>query len=140
MQQNSLNKGSEYLVPEYNLFDYGVFATASKSLGNWDVSGGFRFDTRNEKGKDLFLDENDQQITYPAENASHRFSAFNSTFRGTSGSIGVNGRLCHRLYQVEPFARFQGPKYCRVRIDGVHEGTFRYEIGDPDLKPKPVTS
>jgi iron complex outermembrane receptor protein len=137
MQQNSLNKGSEYLVPEYNLFDYGVFATASKSLGNWDVSGGFRFDTRNEKGKDLFLDENDQQITYPAENASHRFSAFNSTFRGTSGSIGVTWQIMPSLYTKLNLSRgFRAPNIAELGSNGVHEGTFRYEIGDPDLKPE----
>jgi iron complex outermembrane recepter protein len=33
MWQNSQNKGTEFLVPEYNLFDFGVFAILNKKIG-----------------------------------------------------------------------------------------------------------
>ena len=35
MYQNSLNKGVEFLIPDYNLFDIGVFALAKKSWYKW---------------------------------------------------------------------------------------------------------
>ena len=46
MYQRSLNKGSEFLIPEYNLFDIGAFALVSKNIGALDISGGLRIDRR----------------------------------------------------------------------------------------------
>ena len=42
MQQTSQNKGIEFIVPEYNLFDIGGFAIVKKSYGKLDISSGIR--------------------------------------------------------------------------------------------------
>ena len=55
MYQNSLNKGAEYLVPEYRLYDAGVFAIVKKSWGKLNLSGGLRFDNRSQTGDALYL-------------------------------------------------------------------------------------
>lgn len=44
MGQKSDNLGDEYLIPAYGLFDAGLFATATKTLGAWTLSGGVRAD------------------------------------------------------------------------------------------------
>src|SRR5579871_730964 len=44
--QNSKNKGTLLLIPEYNLFNIGAFAIATKKIGNLNISGGIRYDTR----------------------------------------------------------------------------------------------
>ena len=46
MGQKSLNLGDEFLIPDYALFDAGVYATVSKALARWNLSGGLRFDYR----------------------------------------------------------------------------------------------
>ena len=46
MFQASDNLGEEVLIPAYNLFDAGVFATGSKQLGLFHLSGGLRGDVR----------------------------------------------------------------------------------------------
>ena len=46
MYQRSENLGDEYLIPSYVLFDAGVFATAVREIGKWNLSGGLRFDNR----------------------------------------------------------------------------------------------
>ena len=53
MRQQSENRGTEFLVPEYTLFDFGVYAIASKRIGKLDISGGLRYDTRSEDGHSL---------------------------------------------------------------------------------------
>ena len=46
MWQRSLNLGEESLIPEYKLFDIGGYATVSKSINQWTLNGGLRFDHR----------------------------------------------------------------------------------------------
>ena len=57
MGQRSINLGEEYLIPDYALFDAGVYVTASKILGRWNLSGGLRFDYRYLAAKGLIEDD-----------------------------------------------------------------------------------
>ena len=56
MKQNSQNRGTVFLVPEYNLFDVGAFVTAMKTIKKLSISGGFRYQLRNLKGNDFYTD------------------------------------------------------------------------------------
>ncbi|MBC7867561.1 MAG: TonB-dependent receptor plug domain-containing protein, partial [Gloeobacteraceae cyanobacterium ES-bin-316] len=53
MQQNNENKGVEQLVPDYNLFDAGVYAYTRKQIDNVTLSGGLRFDSRSIDASNL---------------------------------------------------------------------------------------
>ena len=112
MWQQSLNLGEESLIPEYKLFDFGVYATVSKSLNNLTLNGGLRFDNRH--------------------------LAFNSrNFSGVTGSIGAVWNANEHLNLRLNIARgFRAPNMSELGSDGIHEGTLRYEIGNPDLKPE----
>jgi iron complex outermembrane receptor protein len=124
MYQQSLNKGIEFLVPAYNLFDVGLFALTKKTFGKFDVSGGLRFDNRHEHGDDLYD---------PA--AYHRFTAFTDDFKGISGSLGASYRMNKILHFKLNLSRgFRAPSINELASNGVHDGTLRYEIGNPDLK------
>ncbi|HMG15854.1 MAG TPA: TonB-dependent receptor, partial [Saprospiraceae bacterium] len=135
MQQSSQNKGSEFLVPEYDLFDLGLFGIMKKTIGKLDISAGLRYDTRNEKGKELYLDA-DGGITGSGDpNAYHQFTAFNSTFSGISGSMGASFQISEEYYTKLNISRgFRAPNIGEIGANGVHDGTVRFEIGDPKLK------
>ncbi len=135
MQQKSMNKGCEFLVPEYNLFDVGTFAIAKKTLGKFDISGGLRFDKRFEQSKDLYLDANGNRISNPDIGSTHRFAAFNSTFSGISGSIGATWQISKIVYTKFNLSRgYRAPNIGELSANGLHEGTNRYELGNPNLK------
>ena len=135
MYQNSQNKGSEFLIPDYNLFDFGLFAIAKKSWDKWTLSGGLRYDIRNEHGKDLWLDENDKKTETPDANSEHLFTAFHSKFHGISGSIGTTYKINDILYTKLNFSKgFRAPNIAEISANGVHEGTSQYLIGSPNLK------
>ena len=112
MWQQSLNLGEESLIPEYKLFDFGAYATVSKTLDNLTLNGGLRYD--------------------------HRHLDFNSrNFSGLTGSIGAVWNASEHLNLRLNLARgFRAPNMSELGSDGVHEGTLRYEIGNPDLKPE----
>jgi iron complex outermembrane recepter protein len=137
MQQNSRNKGTEFLVPEYSLFDAGIFCTARINYGKFDFAGGVRYDTRFENGQSLFLNEN-EKIANPSDaNAIQRFKAFSSTFTGISGSIGTTWQITQIFFTKLNLSRgFRAPNIAELASNGVHEGTIRYELGDSKLKPE----
>ena len=44
--QQSQSLGTQMLIPNYNLFEIGGFAIGNYKLGNLNLSGGLRYDTR----------------------------------------------------------------------------------------------
>jgi len=135
MYQNSLNKGIEFLVPEYSLFDAGLFVIGKKSWGKLNVSGGLRYDNRFETGEALYLNANGEKTTETDAASMHRFAGFSSNFGGISGSLGATYQLSENWNTKLNLSRgFRAPNISELGSNGVHEGTIRYEIGDPKLK------
>ena len=123
MGQKSLNLGDEFLIPDYAMFDAGVFATASRSLNRWNLSGGLRFDHRYLDAKGL---EEDGEV---------RFTDFTRHFSGVTGSVGATCGVTEHLDVKINLARgFRTPNISELASNGVHEGSLRYEIGNHDFK------
>ena len=122
MWQQSKNKGVEALIPAYHLIDFGIFSTASESFGPVHVSGGLRFDHRHV---------NWTPIAPSAAVTGKR------NFNAVSGSIGAIWNITPNLDLRLNIARgFRAPNMSELGSDGEHEGTFRYEVGNADLKPE----
>ncbi len=125
MGQKSLNLGEEYLIPDYSLFDAGVYATASKTLGRWNLSGGLRFDYRYLDAKGLIEDEEE------------RFEDFTRHFKGVTGSVGATCEVAKGLDLKFNLARgFRAPNISELASNGEHEGSLRYEIGNHNFNPE----
>ena len=124
MYQNSVNQGEEYLIPDYRLFDFGIYATATKSIGNnWTLNGGVRYDYRWLHGDELM------------EDGERRFTDFSRHFNGLTGSIGAVCNINEHFNLRLNVARgFRTPNMSELASNGVHEGSIRYELGDQRLK------
>jgi len=124
MYQKSGNEGEEYLIPDYRLFDFGLYATATKSLGDrWTLNGGMRYDHRRLHGNEL---EEDGEL---------RFTDFTRHFNGLTGSIGAVCNINEHFNLRLNLARgFRTPNMSELASNGVHEGSLRYEIGNHQLK------
>lgn len=135
MWQSSRNLGEEFLIPEYNLFDGGLFVFIQKNLKNLHLSGGARFDMRNVNSKDLFLNEDGMPVS-PIDTAAYqRFTSFESFFSNLSWSLGASYDVSEKFIVKLNLARgFRAPNISELGSNGVHEGTFHYEIGNPDLQ------
>ena len=137
MQQASQNMGTEFLIPGYQLFDIGVFFMGRKTIGQLDLSGGIRYDSRAETAEDLYLNEEGEIVSGNDPGAYHQFTAFHSTFTGISGSIGATYQFSEAFFTKLNISRgFRAPNIAELSSNGVHEGTFKYIIGDPLLKPE----
>jgi iron complex outermembrane recepter protein len=135
MGQTSENKGVEFLIPDYSLFDAGGFLLVKKPVGNFDFSGGIRYDMRFENSEDLYTNEQGEKVPGNQPGSLQRFSAFNTTFSGLSGSIGATWQISKSFFTKFNVSRgYRSPNIAELGSNGVHEGTLRYELGNPHLK------
>ena len=120
MQQNN-NKGQEYLIPDYSSTDVGVFSSVKKVKNKWSRNLGLRYDWK----------------TISTDSLSGVFNSFERSFNAFSGSFGFTYEATERLHFRWNAGRgFRVPNISELSANGVHEGTFRYEVGNPDLKPE----
>ncbi len=134
MSQRNENKGIEFLVPDYRLFDAGVYTLARRDIGAWSVSGGVRYDHRSLKSGALYLDTLDQRVTVPGPADYARFSAFDRNFGALTGSIGASYAASSKLtLRANAAAGYRAPNIAELAANGVHEGTIRYEYGGAGL-------
>ena len=123
MQQNNTNKGAEQLIPNYNLFDFGLYSYTQKIVNKITLSGGARFDNRNTDVKNL-LDGN-----------AVKGPGFKKSFYNISGSVGLAAQVSEKLNLKFNAAKgFRAPSIPELASNGAHEGTIRYEYGDANLK------
>lgn len=148
MYQKSLNKGTEYLIPEYNMFDAGVFAIASRNFGRLDISGGIRFDHRHLHSKSLFLTEEEMHHDHGDEDHDHDhgdhdhgdelieyFPDFSRNYSALTGSIGLTYQIGDGWATKLNLSRgYRAPNISELASQGSHEGSARYEIGNLNLK------
>lgn len=124
MYQRSVNAGEEFLIPDYNMMDVGVFATASRAFERWTLNGGLRYDHRHLHSKAL-------------DGGGQRFSDMTRNFGGVTGSIGaVLHAGPHWDLRANVSRGFRAPNISELTSNGVHEGSVRYELGDGHLKPE----
>lgn len=125
MYQRSLNKGSEYLIPAYNLLDGGIFISASRSMKRLSLEGGLRADHRHLHSEQLMDD------------GEERFSRFSRNFTGVSGSLGGVWHVADNLdMRLNLASGFRAPGISELASNGVHEGSVRYELGNNSLNPE----
>lgn len=124
MDQTNRNLGEEILIPDARTDDFGIFGTSHYELENWDFQGGLRFDLRHVKT------ESYGQVT----DAGYR-TAVNRSFQSFNAALGAKydftGHLSGRLNLA---SGFRAPNLAELTSHGKHEGTNRYEIGNPDLQ------
>jgi iron complex outermembrane recepter protein len=137
MQQQNKNKGIEFIIPAYNLFDYGLFAVTKKTFGKLNLSGGVRFDERLLQSDALYLDANKTPVPQAGTDTEIRFPSFKRNFSNVTGSVGGTYSVNRRLLLKLNVARgFRAPNMSELAANGKHEGTLRYEYGNVNLHPE----
>ncbi|HXE57564.1 MAG TPA: TonB-dependent receptor [Gemmatimonadales bacterium] len=111
--------GEETLVPENRVDAVGIYAFEQAELGRWHLSLGLRYDHRR-------LDVSDDAELGVA--AQHR------SYNSLTGNVGVLYRLAEPLALVVNVGRgYRAPSPFDLFANGVHEGTRRFERGNPEL-------
>ncbi|MFV0366011.1 MAG: TonB-dependent receptor [Mangrovibacterium sp.] len=132
MYQHSENKGVEYLVPNYVLFDIGAYFIAHKQIGQWDLSGGLRYDHRSSTGEELHTEEVEHGDH--VHEAADIFDGFDVKFSGLSASLGATYQLSDVTYtKLNLACGYRAPNVAELGSNGSHEGSYQYQLGNAEL-------
>jgi iron complex outermembrane recepter protein len=119
MQQENKIGGEEFIIPEYTLFDAGVYAITNKTFGKTTLSGGVRYDNRSVNS----------DIIPPT------ILLGSKSFSNVSGSLGISVAASDKLtFKLNAARGFRAPNIPELTSFGIHEGTNRFEIGNRNLK------
>jgi len=133
MTQVNRNHGTDFLIPDYDLQDWGGFVYMKKTWEKFTFNLGLRYDFRHIKGYPLYLDT----LGKPAPSGDTLFTSFGRNFSAFTGSTGMTFRLNKNInFKFNVGRGFRAPNISELSANGLHEGTFRYEIGNPDLNPE----
>jgi iron complex outermembrane recepter protein len=112
--------GEETLIPNNDYDDIAVLAFEQAEFGPWSLSLGARYDHRR-------LDvEDDADLGVVAQRR---------TYNSVTGNLGVLYRIAEPVALVLNLGRgYRSPTAFDLFSNGVHEGTVRFERGDPGLK------
>lgn len=123
MSQQNTNKGQEAIIPDYQLLDAGLYIYSSRTFHKTTVSGGLRYDIRYFNASQMFDDD------------VMKFEALKKRFSNVSASIGMVHQFNNQvLIKVNGSRGFRAPNASELAANGEHEGTGRYEAGNPGLK------
>lgn len=123
MYQKNLNNGNEFLIPDYSSNNVGAFAYLKRNFEKGSINIGARYDYKKIDGRDLNVE------------GEQKFNAFNNKFSNVSGSLGFAFEVAKNLVlKGNAGSGFRAPNIAELAANGVHEGTFRYEIGNSNLK------
>ncbi len=126
MIQTNRTVAQEKLIPGYNQQDFAAFIFEQARFGRLDLSAGGRFDTRN-------LDV--------LKTPELGVSAVNRKYGAFSGSFGAAYHILQDFSITANVGRaWRAPDVFELFVNGVHEGTLRYEVGSSDLKPETSTN
>lgn len=144
-QTNNTDQGTDFLIPNYQLFDVGPFVHVKRNIGKLDLAAGLRYDSRFFNNSSMYLGANpntgfDMVVAGSDTNntgVSHPFKAYNHVFSGASGSYGLTYNFSDNLSIKGNIARgFRAPNIAEISSLGVHPGTGYEQIGDGSLKPE----
>ena len=123
--ENNTNYGSRSIIPDANLMESGFSAFIKSKTAKLVFEAGLGFSVRNI-----------HTFETPGVNTRDKpIAPFNKSLPSLNGSIGfaLNPGNSWNV-KTNIGTGFRSGNLAELSSDGLHEGTLRYEIGDPDLK------
>jgi iron complex outermembrane receptor protein len=125
LYQNNTNYGQRIIIPDANMIESGGSVYLKNTFQKFIVEAGAAISVRNINAKET-----------PGVNTPGKpIQPFNKTYPVFNGSLGAVANLSKNIFiKLNIGTGFRSGNLAELSSNGLHEGTFRYEIGDPDLK------
>lgn len=118
--QQNVWSGSRFFIPNFSLWNGGVYAIEKWSTDHWTLEGAFRVDYRDLQ---VFRNRNGA-----SSSTRHRF--FNP-----SGTISASRQLStYWLLRWNASYAWRAPHVNELYVNGLHHGTASFEIGDSSFR------
>jgi len=132
--QDNRRAGFEFLLPDFRTFRSGAFAISEWEISpDWSVNGGLRIDygTNETDFYRQFVWDSNENIT-----DSLIAPVTSQDYFNWSASVGSSWRLNKDrwILKANLGKSFRVPYPAETVSNGIHHGTFRHEVGTPDLE------
>jgi iron complex outermembrane receptor protein len=141
-QNNQSKQATDFPIPNYSLFDAGVYAFAKWKYGRWTIGGGLRYDQRYQHADDFYTSTNpatgfSQHVTGNVSGANLQFPAFSKTFHGLSLSLGTTYAINNQLNFKANIARgYRAPSITEFASNGLDPGAHIVYLGNRSFGPE----
>jgi len=127
LYQENKNFGEEILIPNAITTDFGILYTGSYDWKEKNsIQGGVRFDLRDLKTEEHLVMHEDEV---------HTFEKLDKNYQNFSASLGYKTILFNSIIsRFNVASGFKAPNLAELTSNGVHHGSNRFEIGNPDLE------
>ncbi|MBC5835569.1 TonB-dependent receptor [Flavobacterium sp. F372] len=124
MNQENRNFGEERLIPNAKIADIGFFGTSQYKFNKNLLQFGVRYDFRN-----VTIQE------FGEFGTEGSFQKLDKNFESINASFGFKTEITEKITtRINVATGFRAPNLSELSSNGVHEGSNRYEIGNPNLK------
>lgn len=124
MNQENRNFGEERLIPDAKITDIGFFGTSQYKFNKNLLQFGIRYDFRN-----VNIEE------FGEIGTEGSFQKLDKSFESINASFGFKTEITEKITtRINIATGFRAPNLSELSSNGVHEGSNRYEIGNPNLK------
>lgn len=124
MYQTNSNSAEEFLIPDAVTNDFGVFGTVNYEWKTNAIQAGLRFDNRKVISE-----------AHGISGEEGSFEAIDQSYDSFNAALGYKTNLADDFtLRLNVASGFRAPNLAELTSNGVHEGTYRYEIGNSDLK------
>jgi len=136
MLQSNRNLGEEFLIPAYQQNDVGLFLTSEKFIKpNLLFSYGARIDHRSLATDKLVLDQFGMPLTIDTGVYFIKFNPLSKQTINFSAAAGLSYQYSNKSnFKINLSRGFRAAAVSELASNGIHEGSFRYELGNENLK------
>lgn len=142
LQNNKSKDATDFPIPDYNLYDGGLYLYAKWKKEKWSISGGVRYDLRHVQWNDFYVGTNpetgfDIQTNASDPTADLQFPKYQNTFHGTSGSIGATFKATQHFSLKANIGRaYRSPNITEIGSNGLDPGAHIIYLGNRNFKPE----
>lgn len=122
--QTNRNYGDRRLIPDANVSSYSGTGMLNYSKNKLGIEAGFRYDLLKVK-----------TVEFGVKDSIDYFPALDLSYNSVNGSAGATYRINKNiLVKADLSTGFRAPNLAELTSNGLHEGTFQYEIGNNNFK------
>lgn len=131
LQNKNLENARDFLIPDAQVFENGIYYLSSFEMDTYFFQGAFRYDYRKvtaDASADYLIDDD---FILPGNPENRKLSR---SFAGYTGSLGVTKKFGenHRL-KLNFSTGFRAPDLAELFSNGPHPGTSRFEKGNENF-------
>lgn len=143
LQKNKSLNATDFPIPDYSLYDGGIYLYAKYKHNSWTFSGGVRYDLRHVQWNDFYVKTNtatgfDEHINMPDTiNATLQFPAYKKTFYGVSASAGFAFQVTKQItFKFNIGRAYRAPNITEMASNGLDPGAHIIYLGNRNFNPE----